>query len=383
MKKDGNRETAKENIEKFKYWAAFYIPEKFTVDVLSNLNVNSKQLTKVNVEVILDEARNYNTVSLARKALRRLQNNFFIYLARSFEHEGGFNPLFLMEGITYKETTLHTVKKYGHNFSTFISLMLIWIASISSTIITHFYFPFESHWLEKKVVHNPYIKIILLKICTCCIMTLFMSFIIIIIQVICGNLTVEKNYASFFFFIFFYSLIGLSVNNTLIHILPFISFYLVALIFMMLQITTCGGILDHAVQYGFWKIGRALPMYYGVRQLKVIIWKVGEHTTWVNLVVLFAWLIVFTTISLILYKLELRARREKWLRRQHRKLFKYNDNNEYYNDWINEATLTPIDNDDIPMNSMEDFDFEDENTNNDASSKTLEEQDQQQQEQQQ
>ncbi|OUM70045.1 hypothetical protein PIROE2DRAFT_1996, partial [Piromyces sp. E2] len=308
---NGNRETAKENIKKFKYWAAFYIPEKFTVDVLSNLNANSKQqLTKVTVEVILDETRSYNTVSLARKALRRLQDNFFVYLARSFEHIGGFNPRFLMEKINYKETSLHTLKKYGHNFSTFISLMLIWISSISATIITHFYFPFET----------------------------------------------------------------LSVNNTLVHILPFIGFYLVALIFMMLQITTCGGILDHAVQYGFWKIGRALPFYYGVRQLKVIIWKVGEHTTWVNLVVLFSWLIISTTISLILYRLELKARRERWLRRQHRILFNYSDDYDN-NDFFNETTLTPIANEDIPMDSMEDFDFPDE-SNNYSSNKTLEEQNQ-------
>ncbi|ORX41877.1 hypothetical protein BCR36DRAFT_416472 [Piromyces finnis] len=379
---NGNRDTAIQNIKKYKYWAAFYIPEKFTSDVLSNLNAYKKQLTKVTVEVILDESRSYNTVSLIRKALRKLQNNFFVYLAKSFEDKGGFNPPFLIEGITYEETSLHKLVKYGHNFSTFISLMLIWISSISATIITHFFFPFESHWLEKKVVHNPYLKIILTKIFISSLMTLFMTFVIVIIQVICGNLEIEKGYASFFFFIFFFSLIGLSVNNTLIHLLPFIGFYLSAVIFMMLQITTCGGILDNTLQYGFWKIGKALPMYYGVRQLKNIIWKVGEHTIWVNLVVLFAWLIVFTIISLILYKLELRARREKWLRHQHRILFNYNNkedsNNKYYSsdNWLNDTTLTPLANEEIPMESMEDFDFPDKNNENNISSKTLEEQEQ-------
>lgn len=359
--KEGDRNTAIEKVKKFKYWAAFYIPEKFTVDVLSNLKANKQSYTKVSVEVILDESRNYNTVSLVRKALRKLESNFSVYLARSFEHMGGFNARFLIEGITYEENNLHTVKTYGQNVAAFVTLMLIWISSISCSIITHFYFPFESLWLEKHEVHHPYIKIISLKLLTCSILTFVMTLILVLIQVICGKMTMEKGYAAYIFFVFFYSLIGLVFNNATIHLLPFIPYYLFSVIFMMLQVTTCGGMLDHAVQYGFWKIGRAFPMYYGTRQLRNIFWGVGEHTTLVNMLVLFAWFIVFLAFSLVLYYMELRVRREKWLRKEYRKMIN--------KPWLNhDNNATALNSGEVPMESMEDFDFTDDDTNNNSSS---------------
>jgi len=251
--------------------------------------------------------------------------------------------------------------------------MLIWISSISASIITHFYFPLESYWLEtNKKIHNPFFKVIITKIVTCCIMTLFMSFVIIIIQVICGNMTMEKGYAAFYFFLFFFSLAGLTVNNALIHLMPFICYYMFALIFMMLQVTTCGGILDHSLQKGFWKIGRALPMYYGVRQLKNIYWGVGEHTTVVNILVILAWIVVFSIITLLLYKMELRTKKEKWLRSQNRMLF---HSEEGLNTSSNDLNTHTINLDEVPMDSMEDFNFPDEdtgNTNVNTSRRTLE-----------
>jgi uncharacterized phage infection (PIP) family protein YhgE len=352
----GTRNDAIEYVKKFKYWAAFYIPEKFTVDVISNLNVVNKHgHVDVKVEVILDEARSYNTISLVRKALRRLQNSFHIALVRSFQQLGSFNPPFLINGISYTETSLHTVEKYGQNFASFVTLMLVWISTISASIITHFYFAFEIHWLEKKEVHHPYIKIISSKILTNCLMVLFTTFIIILIQCICGNLTMEKGYIYYYLFVFYYALCGIAVNCSLIHVLPFIAYYLVAVIFMMLQITTCGGIFDHSVQFGFWKIGRALPMYYATRQLKNIFWGVGEHTKLANVLIILAWIVVSTIVTIYLYILELKTKRENWLRREYRKLLNYkNESTSFYN---RNDDMTPLKSREVPMESMEDFDF--------------------------
>ncbi|ORX65369.1 hypothetical protein BCR32DRAFT_297749 [Anaeromyces robustus] len=384
---NGNRADAVEYVKKFKYWAAFYIPEKFTIDVIQNLNSISKSFSQATVEIIVDETRQYTTVSMIRKALRRLQKNFHIYLARSFDYKGSFNPIFLIRGIEYKETSLHTVDKYGQSFATFVTLMLIWIASISASIITHFYFPFESLWLEKKDAKHPILKVICLKILVCGLMTLFITFVVLIIQYICGELQVEKGYPAYFFFVYFFSFCGLAVNNTLIHLLPFIAYYLTVTIFMILQITTCNGILDHSLQYGFWKIGRALPMYYGVRQLKIIFWKVGEHTTVINLIVILLWILFFSSTTIILYVFELKSKREEWLRKEYRKLFNYNESsnessyesgsNNYDNDnRLNDSkTLITLNEQGIPMESLEDFDIpeddEEDDINNNISNKTL------------
>jgi len=136
---------------------------------------------------------------------------------------------------------------------------------------------------------------------------------------------------------------------------------LAALIFLMLQITTCAGILDHSVQYGLWKIGRALPMYYGVRQLKVIFWKVGEHTTGINILVISLWIFVFAILSLVSYSFELKNKREKYLRRENRKSISYNnETNSYSSDErFNNTTLETLKTQGV-SDSMENCNFTEE-----------------------
>jgi len=312
---NGSREEAVEKVEKHDYWVALYIPKGFTLKVLSNLNaMENTDVTSVVVDEIYDEARSYTTVQFIKKALDKAQTAFFNGLAKKVESIGSFKPPFLISGIEYREDNLHPVTGFGQNFSSFISFILLWIGTIATALITHFVFPLENHWVENKNVSHPIARTIGAKTLTNGIIMFVICVIVSIIPLCCGHVTMHKGYAAVLFFFFFYSLCGLGINNCLVHLFHFINFYLIAVTFMILQLITCGGLLHRVLQYGFFKIGKAFPMFYAVRELKYIYFGTGKHTQTANVLIILAWTIVFLPLSLILYYLELKTKRARFLK---------------------------------------------------------------------
>jgi len=287
----GDRRTAVDLIENHDYWAAIYVPENFTINVLQNLNaVNKDKAVPVQTELIFDEVRNYTTMKFVLKAFNMMEEAFFNSLVKKFEEKGGFNPLFVIEGIQYKETFLHRVTGFGQNFSSFIFLLITWIGTIATSIISHFYFPFEDHWIEKRGTKNPIFKTMLAKIIFCVLINIVIDVISSVVPYFCGGtFEIQHGYWKLLGFLLFFSLSGLGVNNLLIHILPFIFYYLIAITFMFLQLLTCGGLVDHAVQPAFFKIGRAFPMFYGVRETRYIYWGSGKQYRAQNFIVIGIW----------------------------------------------------------------------------------------------
>lgn len=311
----GDRQKALDMIEHHDYWAALYVPENFTSDLLLNLNaINKVALVPVEVDFIYDEVRSYTTMNFIKKAFSMMEKAFFNSLVKKFDEKGNFNPLFLIEGINYKDVNLHPISGFGQNFATFIFLLIVWIGTIATSIISHFYFPFEDHWLLKKTTKQPILKAVTAKIT-------FSICIMVIIDVICsvipyfcgGEFEIQKGYWAFLGFIIFFSLSGLGINNLLIHTLPFIFFYLFAVTFMFLQLLSCGGLVDNDIQYDFFKIGRAFPMYYGVKEIRYIYWKSGDHYQKKNCLIIALWAAVTIIASLFMYYLELRVKRRRWL----------------------------------------------------------------------
>jgi len=312
----GDRTTAIDLIENHEYWAALYIPENFTINVLTNLNaVNKDKLVPVETELIFDEARNYTTMRFILKAFNMMEEAFFNSLVKKFDEQGGLNPLFIIERINYKETNLHAVNGFGQNFSSFIFLLIIWVGTIATSIISHFYFPFENHWVEKKDTKHPILKAMLLKITVIVLINVVICVISSVIPFFCGGtFEIEHGYWKLLGFLLFFSLSGLGVNNLLIHILPFIAYYLTAVTFMFLQLLSCGGLLDNDVQPEFFKIGRAFPMFYGVRETRYIYWGSGKQYRTTNFLIIGIWAAVSIVASLFMYNLELRVKRRRFLK---------------------------------------------------------------------
>jgi len=313
---EGDKQTAIDLIENHDYWVALYIPEDFTSNILSNLNnINNSTLIPVEVDFIYDEARSYTTINFIKRAFKIMEKAFFNSLIDKIDENYYFNPFFLIEGIKYNDANLHPIHYFGQNSSTFIFLVIIWIGTIMISIFFHFYYPLEDHWLYKENKKHPIAKTMIAKI-------FLSSFVMIVIDSICsvipyfcaGEFEIQKGHGAFLCLIILFSLIGLSVNNLLIHIHSFIFFYTIAVTFMFLQLLSCGGFVEHDVQYKFYSIGKVLPMYYGVKEIKYIYWNSGKHYQKKNFLMLAFWLYFTSTTSLFMYYLEIKVKRRKWLK---------------------------------------------------------------------
>lgn len=323
---------ARQQIEDYNYWAVIYVPKDFTNNVFTNLNVTEIEGKAVNVKIIYDESRSYTTVTYVKKAFGLIEKAFFnsfISGEKSLTNQlnAGFQQLaqvthsdpvtvdfktpFYINGIQYTEENLRPVNGFGQNFSTFISLIIIWIGTIATSIISHFFYPFEKHWIEKKNATHAIAKTMILKGFVCAAL---MFIITVVIPLFCGDVQNQKGFAALLFFSFFFSFAGLGINNFLIHLLPFIFYYLVVVCLMIFQLVSCGGLVDLGIEPNFWNLGKALPMYYGVREIKYIYWGTGDQFQLTNILVLAAWAAVSIIASYFLYFLELKTKRRRWLK---------------------------------------------------------------------
>jgi hypothetical protein len=76
-------------------------------------------------------------------------------------------------------------------------------------------------------------------------------------------------------------------------------FQIPATLWLILQLTTCGGIEDNVLQPGFYKIGRAFPLYYAVQGNRSILFGSYYHLT-EDALVLMGWGIGSLLIVLLL-----------------------------------------------------------------------------------
>jgi len=313
--KEGTLEDAIDNIEKHNYWIALYIPKNFTTTMLANIMLPNK--TEVVIERIYDQARSYSTISFAKKVFNKLQDSLNINLITNLEKnfssmQKTFNPLFKIDGITYNDRNLHPIDVYGQYYATFISFVLIWIGTIAVSLMTHFIFPLEGHWIEKKDATHAIIKTMCTKTVATFSILFAICFIISIIPMCCGTVTMQKGYGAVLFFFFFFSFCGIGVNNLLIHVFHFINFYLIACSFLFLQLISCCGTMHHDLQFKFFSIGKLFPMYYATREIKYIYFGSGKHTQTSNILILLCWAVGALCVSYSLYYLELKAKRENY-----------------------------------------------------------------------
>jgi len=322
---NGTIENAIDKIDKHEYWMALHVPQNFTMTILANLLSTDK--TDVVVTRVYDEARSFTTVTFVKKVFDKVQEAFHAELIKEIEKKMEalsvltsstpmtFNPLFRIEGITYVDNNLYPIDVYGQYFCTFVSFILIWIGTIAVALITHFVFPLEGHWVEKKDTQNAIAKTIGAKTATTVALLFVICLIISIIPLCCGTVTMKKGYGAVLFFFFFFSLSGIGVNNLIVHLFHFINFYLIACTFMILQFITCGGVIHRDLQYSFFSIGKAFPMFYATREIKYIYFGSGKHTQASNILIILGWAIIFLVASYYLYYLELKTKRKNYLKR--------------------------------------------------------------------
>ena len=99
----------------------------------------------------------------------------------------------------------------------------------------------------------------------------------------------------------------------MINILGRIVYSTLSAALLIIQLTSSGGIICHELQSSWFRVGVALPFYYGVKGFRTIFFGAGEGRMWLNWVVLTGWNVGCLPVALIFGAMKVRQRVHKAL----------------------------------------------------------------------
>ncbi|KAG0308173.1 hypothetical protein BGZ98_008763 [Dissophora globulifera] len=339
-----DRESLLDQVEKGKFWGLVYIPANFSNNFLSYAPSNSGPATTdsvriVDMEYVFDQGRSYASHSILEKYMTRslaaLSKGFENGLLTSPANQTllqTMHPTFWVQGIHQTETIMNPVLAYGQNFATYVMFIVLYIGSIlavysickflPTTIETVGVLTFgnpESTGLIKKssqIPKFPALRIVLARYNIALMFSLFHTILIWMVpQVLPGHqMSSHYNAGIAFAFLWF---VGISFISTLFlmsHLLTADGFQVPATMLMILMFTTSGGILDQALMPGFFRVGIIFPFHYGVKGLRSIYFGSLHEEMWINWLVVLAWIVIPSVITMIMARSEIRLRRENMRR---------------------------------------------------------------------
>ncbi|KAF9171055.1 hypothetical protein BGX21_003421 [Mortierella sp. AD011] len=322
-------------------WGVIYIPSNFSNNMLSYAPTNSgpataASLKPVQFEYIYDQGRAYGTHSILEKVISKsmsaLTMGFESGLLNSSANQTllqTMHPSFWLQAMSMSETIMHPVLIYGQSFACYITFVVLYIGAILTVTTTTKFLPNTVETLgvldnidgsgKPSTTKFPAIRIAWARHAVGFIFSTFhVIFIWMVPQVMSSHQIYEKYNAGIAFA--FIWLVGKSFNSILflfVQLLTVDGFQIPATLFMILMLTSSGGILDWRVMPGFFRIGKAFPFTYAVNGMKAIYFGSRTDKMWVNWVAIAAWTVVPLTIHIVLARSDVRLRREA-LRQQSR-----------------------------------------------------------------
>ncbi|KAK9693105.1 hypothetical protein K7432_014063 [Basidiobolus ranarum] len=156
----------------------------------------------------------------------------------------------------------------------------------------------------------PAVRVVIAWGLLAAILTLFQTVSIMIPSMSLKNHQFDWKNAGFAIaFVWYTSFAFLSILFLMLQLLTDQGFQVPGTLFLVLQLTTSGGILSNTLQPGLAKVGVAFPMYYAVRGLRSIFYGSLTHKMWINWLVISAWIIIPGVISMIWAKYKIKQLR--------------------------------------------------------------------------
>jgi len=323
-----NYAETKDNVERYERWGAMYIPEDFTVKVLSNMDFSmfTKNQTvvqqmvaayaqlkqkdpqaaqadlmealtpkKTEIDYIYDTARSYTSVTFVATAFETIDDA----LKKGFPHaiyqraqaSGGmlnFPNSFYMEPYESKYVDIHPVTHFGQNFASFMLFVVIYIAAIATNLVYRKYRPFNNY-IQSEKTNTSILLSAVGKIGINMIYMLIVSAFMMLVMFMFGGGQHEKNLFCTYLIFVLWAFICLTFCHIVSNLLPLLPFLGICVIFLVIQLATCGGIVANRLQPKFWNVGKALPMYYATAEMRYLLFGTGGRFNGRNILALCLW----------------------------------------------------------------------------------------------
>ena len=301
-------------------WYVYFIPADYTanflvqginVHTLSQLNSDLITLT-INGELpsplngsyvnpiyqVWDQGRSYATFAYISSALTPLFSGLnalatnTIYASISGVPFGTeyYKAAFLLDPVPITSVNVHPIPWYGMNFFSYLAGLVLWIGGIvNMTIVVKFTAAVEQNFFRQVRRHLSPVFAMMLRVGLVSMMAMLQAACILsVIPALGGGSDVYYGKGKLFLFLWYTALCFNFVLGSLVALLGPDLFQLPSTLWLILQLTTSGGILDPVLMNDFYDVGRAFPLFYAVRGNRTILFGSYYHIE-EDTLVLFGW----------------------------------------------------------------------------------------------
>ncbi|KAI8898957.1 hypothetical protein BC833DRAFT_564532 [Globomyces pollinis-pini] len=303
------------------YWAAIIIPSNFSNAFLSNLenktshhiNPNAFNMT---IQFTYDQARQFTVVSIITRAVQTIMDNvsytFGSKLVSQAEKSPNGHldlivvPEFLLKPIWLIHNNIHPVNHYGHNFSTYVGAIVLWLGGMIVTTLLFKIYQSRFIYLHPQI-HQPRFKIRYLI--SSAFMVIFFSFVSSVIffgtlSVLNGSNTpfIVGNSTSMDYILFgwLFTLTSSLFCCIFANLMGVDNYSMIPSIFLIMQLATSNAILDPIVMDKLTYVSDAFPLTYAVKGFRCLTFGTQCHKMGSYVGVLFIWVGVTGVLNLFL-----------------------------------------------------------------------------------
>jgi len=342
LENDLDMKQAQKTVQDYDRWGVIYIPEDFTQSIISQLDMSAMatpeglgQLAMAThktqeeimrglqaavktpeIHYIYETARSYTSVTFVSTVFETIDRSLKKTIALSLYQRvvvpgtGAFKNSFYLNAFDSKFDDLRTINNFGQNFASFILFVVVYIAAIATTLVYRKYRPFNNYIQSDKSTKSIFVSACV-KICINMIYMILVSSFMMLVVFMFGNAQHEKSTFCAFLIFVVWAFISLSFCQLISNLLPLLPFLGVCVIFLVIQLATCSGIIAVQLQPGFWNIGKALPMYYATAEMKYLLFDTGGRFSGRNVLALLLWAVGLAVVDFISSLVQLRNVRNK------------------------------------------------------------------------
>ncbi|OUM61229.1 hypothetical protein PIROE2DRAFT_12810 [Piromyces sp. E2] len=331
-------EQSKKTVEDYDRWGVIYIPEDFTQNILSQIDKSGisdpnavlgpilaaknmtladlikvygpsaltslTQSTQASINYIYDTARSYTSVTFVTTVFETIDKvlkkgvALGIYEKVAASGLAKFNNNFYLNAYDSNYIDIHPLRNFGQNFASFMLFVIVYIAAIATNLVYRKYRPFNNYIQTKKtngaIITSAFAKIginmvYMLVVCALMMLVMFMF----------GDGQHENSTFCAYLIFVLWAFISITFCHIISNLLPLLPFLGVCVIFLVIQLATCGGIIANRLQPGFWNIGKAFPMYYATAEMKYILFDTGGRFSGRNILALLLWAFGLAIVDII------------------------------------------------------------------------------------
>ena len=280
-------------------WSALYVPATFTADVLSGApalaSAMGRNASTAVIEHIYGAGRSPSTYTYIKSVVGATVAGLATALGRSVLGNAGLSAAmskaYFLAPLALLDTNIHPVVHYGQNFASYVFCVLLWMGS-AFTVASQSQYKTRAemeHVHGAPVAVSTALRIVAVK-SSVALAFAFIQAIALVSVLLClgryiadgpdgsAGLTWAHSPGLMIAYGAYMSFSFLALNALSLHVIGVEKFTAVTTLLLIVQLTSSAGFFSETLSNRFFRVGRGLPFFYGVRAFRTI--QFGGQENW-------------------------------------------------------------------------------------------------------